>query len=177
MQKGTKHMRNNRGGIAGVVAIVLVVICICVPIGAVVLEKSITQLKMSAVADCLEAAATTVHGANDVKELGKGNVKIDVEKLEKLLIQSIQYNLKVDENFIPKEGSIATGRVKIIDLEIMNDELPKKCNEGREFETVGYHIIVEVPIKPSLVSKVVGGEEITELPLLIHKDIEMPFQK
>lgn len=112
------------------------------------------------VEDGLIAAGWTAFSKVDMDKLAERvymvdeelrDVSLDKAEAQKIVLEYIQRNLKLDAAYYPREESYIIHRdhpVVVEELIIYNpEELPATCSRGQTFERSTVHIVVSVPVE------------------------------
>jgi len=171
--------KHDLGGIVGEVAVTAaILVFIILPVFSTVMEKYVLMSKTAIIRDAVDMTNISAYQALQAQQLGKVMVELDRSAVLERYREMLCTNLKLDEELIPYENSVAEGRVEVLSLEIYQSGFPVFCPEGVAVARPSVHSCISVPIRPSLYRSIIlnllGKEYIDAV---VHVDSEIPLNQ
>jgi len=169
-------MKNCRGyATIDVILFTGIMLFLIFPLFSFTLEKYVYQNSIQIIKDTLDMTAIATYESLDANSTAKDNIQFDRTELINIYKKYLAQNLKLNDDLVPEDGSIAKDTVRIEQLELFTSGFPDICPEGAEINKLSIHVLVVIPLKPNLYREVLLdalGKDYVELKL--HHDTELP---
>lgn len=168
--------RSEKGSaVVDVVVAAAIIVFVILPVFSAVIEKYIYAEKARIIRDAVDMTNISAYNALNAESLGQVRVNVDRSEALKIFEELLCANLNLGEGLIPKADSIAEGRVEVNSLEMYMSGLPAECPEGIAIAKPSFHSCINVPIKPTLYTRVILdmlGRDYIDVE--VHVDSEIP---
>lgn len=173
-------MRSNKGSaVSSVIAVAAVVMFIILPLFVVVVEKYIFNVKVNKMKDAIDIANLATYNAISTKITAKGDAALALEDDIVIFKEILAENLNLNSDMTPNVNSIAEDTVNVIEFKsylYSNTTFPATCLQGNNINRPTIHSVIEVPIRPTLLSRIVlDALGRSTIDIKIHVDTELPI--
>lgn len=132
---------NNKG--SAVISIIIAsafIVFLILPVFAFVMEKQITNTKISSVKECMDITNRAVYTALKKDSLCKSEVELSINNGKEQFAALLKKNMNLDDGFMPKGVCPAAGKVEILKFDIYRED----------DSTIYISSQIRIPLKPSL---------------------------
>lgn len=172
--------KSNKGSAAtNVIALLGLIIFIILPLFAVIMERYILYNKVNIIKDAVDVANLALYNAISTEDAAKNDTAIRLNSETTLYKNILARNLKLKTDMTPEGSSVAEGEVVIDELKVylhINTTFPVACPQGNNITRPAIHSVIKVPIKPTLLSRVVLSVMSKDaIDIKVHVDTELPI--
>ena len=169
-------MNTGRRGSAAVEAVIgaAIIMFVVFPVFSAVVEKYIIANKAQIIRDAVDLTNIAVYNAVEAGNLGKNEIMICNEELERIYRTILAKNLNLKADLSPERDSVADGTVGIKSLAVFTGGFPLACPDGTAITRPAVHSRLTVPVKPSLYRGIILGmlgKQYIELEVHVDSDI------
>lgn len=170
-------LREEKGALNVFYAVLVtsLLVFLILPLFSYIVEHYIHENKIQKLTDAIDITNIAVYNAINTANYSRTSLTFDDPRVNEIYKNLLSKNLKLNDDLTPREGSIADGQVRVIEL-IIYTAVPATCPQGNSLNRPTIHAKIIVPMKPNLFRKVIlDALGVEYIELVMHVDTELPI--
>lgn len=172
-------LKNTKGqGLGLFIFFMLILVFIVIPLFSAIVEKQLTQLKISDIGESIELSSIATYDSLVSSSLSDTIVSIDSIEATNTFKKYLADNLNINSDLTPKPSGIIAGTVVVNSFQIYVSSFPRTCPNGKLLTKPSIHTFITVPVTPTLykysILQVLGEDKKN---LKFHYDTEIVLDK